>query len=66
MTGTFVVPTPADPPGASGASQPGGYYSGSAWVGIDGARCKRAILQTGIDFYIDNGAVSYDGTRLGP
>ncbi|KAG6853657.1 hypothetical protein C0991_002549 [Blastosporella zonata] len=49
VTGTFTVPTPT---GSSG--------SASAWVGIDGDTCGTAILQTGIDFTISNGAVSYD------
>ncbi|KZP06760.1 aspergillopepsin [Athelia psychrophila] len=49
VTGTFKVPTPT---GSSG--------SASAWVGIDGDTCGSAILQTGIDFTIDGGDVSYD------
>ncbi|KAG6914936.1 hypothetical protein DXG01_014373 [Tephrocybe rancida] len=49
VTGTFTVPTPS---GSSGAA--------SAWVGIDGDTCGTAILQTGVDFTITNGAVSYD------
>ncbi|KAF9241640.1 peptidase A4 family-domain-containing protein [Melanogaster broomeanus] len=49
VTGTFTVPTPT---GSDG--------SASAWVGIDGDTCGTAILQTGIDFTISNGAVSYD------
>ncbi|KDR77619.1 hypothetical protein GALMADRAFT_65656 [Galerina marginata CBS 339.88] len=49
VTGTFTVPTPK---GSSGAA--------SAWVGIDGDTCGSAILQTGIDFTISNGKVSFD------
>ncbi|KAF4612504.1 hypothetical protein D9613_012749 [Agrocybe pediades] len=49
VTGTFVVPTPT---GSNGAA--------SAWVGIDGDTCGSAILQTGVDFTISNGRVSYD------
>ncbi|KAF8886434.1 peptidase A4 family-domain-containing protein [Gymnopilus junonius] len=49
VTGTFTVPTPS---GSSGAA--------SAWVGIDGDTCGTAILQTGIDFTISGGQVSYD------
>lgn len=30
------------------------------WVGIDGGTCSRAILQTGIDWYVTNGVVTYD------
>ncbi|EIW81822.1 hypothetical protein CONPUDRAFT_54571 [Coniophora puteana RWD-64-598 SS2] len=48
VTGTFTVPTPS------------GSGSASAWVGIDGDSCGNAILQTGIDFNINNGQVSYD------
>jgi len=54
VTGTFVVPTPKAPSGGSGT------YSASAWVGIDGDTCGSAILQTGIDFTISGGSVSYD------
>jgi len=43
VTGTFTVPT------ASGS----GSSSASAWVGIDGASCGNAILQTGVDFNAD-------------
>ncbi|KDR74078.1 hypothetical protein GALMADRAFT_280571 [Galerina marginata CBS 339.88] len=49
VTGTFTVPTPK---GADG--------SASAWVGIDGDTCGSAILQTGIDFTVSGGEVSYD------
>lgn len=59
VTGTIVVPTPAE--GASGgakASLEG--YSASAWVGIDGDTCSTAILQTGIDFSYKSGSVSFD------
>ncbi|KAI0325218.1 putative aspergillopepsin [Cubamyces sp. BRFM 1775] len=54
VTGTFVVPTPREPSGASGS------HSASAWVGIDGDTCQTAILQTGVDFTINNGVASYD------
>ncbi|KAI1787358.1 aspergillopepsin [Ganoderma leucocontextum] len=54
VTGTFVVPTPQEPSGDSGA-----HYA-SAWVGIDGATCSTAILQTGVDFNVDGTTVSYD------
>jgi hypothetical protein len=49
VTGTFTVPTPT---GSDGAA--------SAWVGIDGDTCGTAILQTGVDFTISGGEVSYD------
>ncbi|OSX62515.1 hypothetical protein POSPLADRAFT_1141136 [Postia placenta MAD-698-R-SB12] len=54
VTGTFVVPTPSAPSGGSGT------YSAAAWVGIDGDTCDNAILQTGVDFTVDGGEVSYD------
>ncbi|KAG8989180.1 hypothetical protein FRB94_010922 [Tulasnella sp. JGI-2019a] len=53
VTGTFIVPTPK---AASGKTS----GSASAWVGLDGDTCGNAILQTGVDFTITNGAVSYD------
>jgi len=56
VTGTFTIPTPKAPTGAN-ANTP---YSASAWVGLDGYTCGSAILQTGVDFTIQNGAVSFD------
>jgi hypothetical protein len=56
VTASFVVPTPKVPSGSSSS----GTYSASAWVGIDGDTYQNAILQTGIDFTISNGQVSYD------
>ncbi|KAJ8462254.1 hypothetical protein ONZ51_g11015 [Trametes cubensis] len=53
VTGTFVVPTPREPSGASGD------HSGAIWVGIDGDTCQTAILQTGIDYTVNGGSVSY-------
>ncbi|KAJ3826435.1 glutamic protease [Lentinula raphanica] len=49
VVGTFVVPTPT---GNSGAA--------SAWVGIDGDTAQQSILQSGVDFTISGGRVSYD------
>ncbi|CEJ92082.1 hypothetical protein VHEMI07759 [[Torrubiella] hemipterigena] len=46
---TRVAGTSAVPNVTGGPSQSGG----SSWVGIDGDSCQRAILQTGIDFYVD-------------
>lgn len=57
VTGTFVVPTPKVPTGSSSS----GSFAASAWVGIDGDTCGTAILQTGIDFTVSGGRVSYDG-----
>ncbi|KAF8309299.1 hypothetical protein DL93DRAFT_2063102 [Clavulina sp. PMI_390] len=52
VTATFTVP------------QPSGFtltsHSASAWVGIDGDTCENAILQTGVDFSIWLGIVSFD------
>jgi len=56
VTGTFVVPTPKVPTGSSSS----GSFAASAWVGIDGDTCGTAILQTGIDFTVSGGRVSYD------
>jgi hypothetical protein len=57
VTGTIVVPTPKQPSGGNTRTQ----YAASAWVGIDGDTCDSAILQTGVDFYIQGGQVSFDG-----
>ncbi|KAH9847718.1 aspergillopepsin [Lenzites betulinus] len=54
VTGTFTVPTPREPPGGTGE------HSATAWVGIDGDTCGSAILQTGVNFKINNGRVTYD------
>lgn len=56
VSASFVVPTPKAPSGSSSR----GTYSASAWVGIDGDTYQNAILQTGVDFTITNGKVSYD------
>ncbi|KZT10841.1 uncharacterized protein LAESUDRAFT_809729 [Laetiporus sulphureus 93-53] len=42
----------------------GRHISAAAWVGIDGYTCENAILQTGVDFTVDEyGDVSYSGTQ---
>ena len=56
VTGTIVVPTPKTPSGGSSKTQ----YAASAWVGIDGDTCETAILQTGVDFYVQGSSVSFD------
>ncbi|KAG9658383.1 putative aspergillopepsin, partial [Aureobasidium melanogenum] len=56
VTGTFTIPKVTLPPGGSSRT----LYSASAWVGIDGYSCESAILQTGVDFSIQGGAVTYD------
>ncbi|KAL1984140.1 hypothetical protein VTN96DRAFT_9445 [Rasamsonia emersonii] len=56
VTAEFVVPTPSAPSGGSSGTQ----YCASAWVGLDGNTCTSAILQTGVDFCVQDGQVSYD------
>ncbi|KAJ6024822.1 aspergillopepsin [Penicillium herquei] len=56
VTAKFTVPTPSAPSGKSSNEE----YCASAWVGIDGDTCDTAILQTGVDFCIEGGEVSYD------
>ncbi|KAL5356937.1 peptidase A4 family-domain-containing protein [Aspergillus floccosus] len=56
VTGEFTVPTPSAPSGSSSSQQ----YCASAWVGIDGDTCSTAILQTGVDFCVQGGRVSFD------
>ncbi|KAI0477098.1 peptidase A4 family-domain-containing protein [Xylariaceae sp. FL0804] len=55
VTGTIKVPTPSVPSTSSKKQA-----SGSAWVGIDGDTCQTAILQTGVDFTVQRGSVTYD------
>ncbi|KAI9376439.1 peptidase A4 family-domain-containing protein [Aspergillus egyptiacus] len=52
VSATFTVPEPTAAPGSNG------MQAGSAWVGIDGNTYSAAILQTGVDFYLENGQVS--------
>ncbi|KAF7536000.1 hypothetical protein G7054_g4892 [Neopestalotiopsis clavispora] len=56
VTGTIVVPTPETPSGGSSRTE----YAASAWVGIDGDTCQTAILQTGVDFYVEGSEVAFD------
>ncbi|KAN0088194.1 Peptidase A4 family domain containing protein [Tylopilus felleus] len=49
ISATFQVPTPSGNDGAA-----------TGWVGIDGDTCQNAILQTGVDFTVSGGQVSYD------
>ncbi|KAJ5892391.1 peptidase A4 family-domain-containing protein [Penicillium tannophilum] len=70
VTGTFTVPTPKSTSGNGGGSGGGfgggfadsssSYSAASAWVGIDGDTWSDAILQTGVDFIVEGGQVSYD------
>ncbi|GJE98821.1 peptidase A4 family-domain-containing protein [Phanerochaete sordida] len=54
VTATFKLPTPKEPHDAYGP------HSASAWVGLDGDSCVNAILQTGVDFHVDDGSIAYD------
>ncbi|KAL5333901.1 peptidase A4 family-domain-containing protein [Aspergillus crustosus] len=54
VSATFTVPQPTAVPGNTG------MQAGSAWVGIDGDTYSGAILQTGVDFYIENGQIHND------
>lgn len=57
VSGTFTVPEPK----AVGEANEGSVTAGSAWVGIDGDTHGAAILQTGVDFYVEaDGNVHYD------
>ncbi|OKL60934.1 Aspergillopepsin-2 [Talaromyces atroroseus] len=54
VSAEFTVPTPS----AVGLGI--GQFCAAAWVGLDGDTCDTSILQTGVDFCIDDGDVSYD------
>lgn len=55
--GTFTVPEPK----ISGKPSGDGTTAGSAWVGIDGDTYGAAILQAGVDFYVNqDGSTSFD------
>lgn len=47
VSAQFIVPSPK------------GNGAASAWVGIDGHTYASAILQTGVDFFVENGNPSY-------
>ncbi|KAI9925836.1 hypothetical protein ASPWEDRAFT_42511 [Aspergillus wentii DTO 134E9] len=53
VSASFVVPEP------KAIANSEGTQAASAWVGIDGDTYTAAILQTGVDFYIDNGKPVY-------
>lgn len=55
VTATFNVPEPTAVGNASG------MQGSSAWVGIDGDTSSQAILQTGVDFTVNNGQRQYHG-----
>lgn len=54
VSATFTVPDP------TATDNSGDLQAASVWVGIDGDTYTQAILQTGIDSYIQNGQKSYD------
>jgi hypothetical protein len=54
VSATFTVPEP------TATDNSGNMQAVSAWVGIDGDTYTQAILQTGIDAYIQNGQRTYD------
>ncbi|KAL1977719.1 hypothetical protein VTN31DRAFT_578 [Thermomyces dupontii] len=56
VTGVFTVPVPSLPQGSDTSNT---QYCASAWVGVDGDTCQTAILQTGVDFCIQNNRSSY-------
>lgn len=54
VSATFTVPEP------TATDNSGELQAASVWVGIDGDTYTEAILQAGIDSYIQNGEKSYD------
>lgn len=56
VTAVITVPSVSDGTSSDSSTE----QCASAWVGIDGDTCETAILQTGIDFCIQNGQASYD------
>lgn len=54
VSATFTVPRP------TATDNSNDMQAVSAWVGIDGDTYTQAILQTGIDAYIQNGEETYD------
>ncbi|KAJ5707825.1 Concanavalin A-like lectin/glucanases superfamily [Penicillium malachiteum] len=54
VSATFTVPDP------TATDDSGNMQAASAWVGIDGDSYTKAILQTGVDAYIQNGDKTYD------
>ncbi|KAJ5224954.1 Concanavalin A-like lectin/glucanases superfamily [Penicillium chermesinum] len=54
VSATFTVPNP------TATDNSGNMQAASAWVGIDGDTYTNAILQTGVDCYIQDGQKSYD------
>ncbi|KAL2259523.1 hypothetical protein VTK26DRAFT_6780 [Humicola hyalothermophila] len=56
VTGAITIPPIRLPPGGD----PDVLYAVSAWVGIDGElACPRAILQAGVDMYMNKGVAQY-------
>ncbi|PSR75285.1 putative aspergillopepsin [Coniella lustricola] len=55
VNGTIVVPKVTAPADGTASKR----YSASAWVGIDGYTCTTAIVQTGVDFCVEAGNLSF-------
>ncbi|KAK4552071.1 hypothetical protein LTR86_010607 [Recurvomyces mirabilis] len=55
VTGTFTIPTVKEPSGGSSSTE----YGAAAWVGIDGNQCGSAILQTGVEFFVEGTQTAY-------
>lgn len=55
VTAEITVPSVSSSDSSSSSEQ-----CASAWVGIDGDTCETAILQTGIDFCVEDGESYYD------
>ena len=60
VTGTFVLPTPQEPSGATGT------HGATIAIGLDGDTCQGATFQTGIDMTVNAGTVSYVGKYACP
>jgi hypothetical protein len=57
VTANVIIGPATTPSGA----RPGVEYATTTWVGIDGTGCStQALLQTGVDSYVNNGVVRYD------
>lgn len=54
VSATFTIPDP------TATDNSGDMQAASVWVGIDGDTYTKAILQTGVDSYIQNGETSFD------
>lgn len=56
VTANVIIPNAQAP-----TKKTSGSYATTTWVGIDGAACSTtALLQAGVDSYVDNGRVRYE------